>query len=194
MANIVMRELKPMPEAEALYRRWVGYLNEQFTLHQGADRRAEIVRDELYQLYLGHPRGNSKPNASLTTEMATGVLTESFDCRNVTMMAEYLEGIDTAKFAPRKPLLWFWQQFDRSPLGLNHWLGVRLRCMLGGHIFQHIGKSVKLHIDVQLTFGYNITIEDNCRIRRGAQLDDSNGPLVLPEGTVVEPGGAYVQR
>ena len=31
----------------------------------------------------------------------------------------------------RKPLLWFWQMFDRSPLGLNHWLGLRLRSMLG---------------------------------------------------------------
>jgi hypothetical protein len=191
MAKIVLRELKPQPEAEALYRRWMAHLHEQFTLHQGADRRAEIVRDELYQIYLGQPRGGGKPNASLTSEMAAGVLAESFDSRNVTMMSEYLEGIDAERFAPRKPLLWFWQMFDRSPLGLNHWLGVRFRCMLGGHIFHSIGKSVKIHIDVRLTFGYDISIADNCRIRRGALLDDSAGPLLLPEGTIVEPGATF---
>ena len=184
------REVKPTPEAEGLYRRWLGYLNEQFTLHQSMERRAEVVRDALYQIYLGQPQG-SRRNQALTSEMAVNVLVESFDSRNVTLPAEYSEGIDVQKYELRKPLIWFWQMFDRSPLGLNHWLGVRFRCMLGQHNFKKIGKGVNFHADVRFIYGYNLTIEDNCRIRRGVLLDDSGGDLVLPEGTIVELGTTY---
>jgi hypothetical protein len=190
MATMVPRELKPMPEAEALYRRWIAHLNEQFTLHQGADRRAEIVRDELSQIYLGQAQSGRR-NSGLTSEMAANVLAESFDARNATMFVEHSAELDVAKFAPRKPLLWFWKMFDRSPLGENLWLGVRLRCMLGGHIFQHIGKGVKIHMDVRFTYGYNLTIEDDCRIRRGAVLDDGAGPLTVPAGTILEAGQTF---
>jgi hypothetical protein len=183
------REVKPTPEAEGLYRRWLGYLNEQFTQHQSMERRADIVRTELYQIYVGQPQGRMNPG--LTSELATCVLAESFDSRNVTLPAEYSEGIDIQKYEPRKPLIWFWQMFDRSPLGLNHWLGVRFRCMLGQHIFKKIGKGVNFHADVRFVYGYNLTIEDNCRIRRGVLLDDSAGELVLPEGTIVDLGSTY---
>jgi hypothetical protein len=193
MATLILRDLKPSPEAEGLYRRWISHLNEQFTLHGSPDRRAEIVRDELYQIYLGHPR-SSRMNAGLTSEMATCVLAESFDARNVTMQVEHLDGLDAKLFAPRKPLIWFWRMFDRSPLGENLWLGVRFRCMLGGHIFRSIGKGVKIHPDVRFTYGYNLTIEDNCRIRRGALLEDGDGELLVPEGTIVEAGKTFSAR
>jgi hypothetical protein len=189
MAGVTTRELKPTPEAEALYRRWMANLNDQFTLCQGAERRAEIVRDELFQIYLGRPYG--KLNAGLTSEMGTCVLAESFDARNVTLPAEYSEGVDPERYAPRKPLIWFWQMFDRSPLGLNLWLGVRFRSMLGHHIFRKIGKGVKIHSDVRFTYGYDLTIEDDCRVRRGALLDDSRGELLVPEGTIVEPWSMF---
>ena len=193
MATLILRDLKPLPEAEGLYRRWISHLNEQFTLHGSADRRAEIVRDELYQIYLGQPRG-SRMNAGLTSELATCVLAESFDARNATLQEEYLDGLDTKQFAPRKPLIWFWRMFDRSPLGENLWLGVRFRCMLGGHIFRSIGKGVKIHPDVRFTYGYNLTIEDNCKIRRGAMLEDGDGELRVPEGTIVEAGRTFSAR
>lgn len=178
------KELKPTAEAEALYRRWIAYLNDEFTRGTSRERRAEIVRDELYQIYLGRPHGG-KGNSTLSSEMASAVLAESFDPLNVTLFAEYQEGIDAAKFAPRKPLIWFWKMFDRSPLGLNHWLGVRLRCMLAGHIFAGIGKNVKIGTGIDFTFGYNITVEDNVKIRRNAFLDDRNG-LLIPAGVIVQ--------
>ena len=34
-------------------------------------------------------------NAGLTSELATCVLAESFDARNVTMQVEYLDGLDS---------------------------------------------------------------------------------------------------
>jgi hypothetical protein len=179
-------ELKPTPEAEALYRRWVAHLNEEFGRHQSADRRAEIVRDELNQIYLGRPHGG-RMNATLSSEWATNVLTETFDPRNATMRPEYYDDIDWAKFAPRKPLIWFWQMFDRSPLGLNLWLGLRFRCMLGHHIFASLGKGVKIYRNVDFTFGYNVTIEDNCSIQRGVYLDD-RAPILLRAGTDVAEG------
>jgi len=186
MMTMEQRELKPTPEAEALYRRWIAQLNEEFGRHQSPDRRAEIVRDELHQIYLGRPHGG-RMNVALSSELGTNVLAESFDPRNATLRSEYNEDIDCARFAPRKPLIWFWQMFDRSPLGLNLWLGLRFRCMLGHHIFAKLGKGVKIYRNVEFTYGYNLTIEDNCAIHRGAYLDD-RGAMLLREGTVVDEG------
>ncbi len=65
--------------------------------------------------------------------------------------------------------------FDRSPLGLNHWLGLRFRCMLGRHIFEHIGSGVKIYHGVDLTYGYNLSIGDGVVIRQRALLNDRGG-------------------
>jgi acetyltransferase-like isoleucine patch superfamily enzyme len=183
MAEYKYRELKPTPEAEAIFRRWLAHLNEEFTRHQSFERRADIVRDELYQMYLGRPHGG-RMNASLDSELATNVLTESFDPRNITLEPEYYGDVDAERYAVRKPLIWFWQMFDRSPLGLNHWLGFKFRCMLGKHIFKHMGKGVKIFHNVEFTFGYNLTIEDNCTIHKNVMLDD-RGEIILHEGTSV---------
>lgn len=183
MPRYTYRELKPTPEAEAIYRRWLALLNEEFTRHQSADRRSEIVRDELYQIYLARQHGG-RLHATLSSEFATNVLTENFDPRNVTLEPEYYGDVDAEKYAIRKPLIWFWQMFDRSPLGLNHWLGFRFRCMLGRHIFRHLGTGVKIFHNVEFTFGYNLTIEDNCTIHKNVMLDD-RGEITLHEGTSV---------
>lgn len=177
------RELKPSPEAEATYLKWLSQLNEDFTRCQSVDRRSEIVRDELYQMYLGRIHSAHK-QSTLTIELATSVLAESFDPRNVTLEPEYYGDVDAEKYALRKPLIWFWQMFDRSPLGLNHWLGFRFRCMLGRHIFKHLGKHVRIFHNVEFTYGYNLTIEDHCTIHKNVMLDDRGG-LILREGTSV---------
>jgi acetyltransferase-like isoleucine patch superfamily enzyme len=183
MAQYKYRELKPTPEAEAIFRRWLAHLNDEFTRHQTPDRRSEIVRDELYQIYLGKPHGG-RMNAALSSEFATNVLTESFDPRNVTLEPEYYGDIDAEQYAIRKPLIWFWQMFDRSPLGLNHWLGFKFRCMLGHHIFKHMGKGVKIFHNVEFTYGYNLTIEDNCTIHKNVMLDDRGG-IIIHEGSSI---------
>lgn len=165
---------RPAPDAEELYRRWIQFLDDEFTRHQSAERRSEIVRDQLYQLYLGRPHA-PRSSVTLTSELPSTVLELSLDPHNVTIDAESFSGLDQAKFQPRKPLLWFWKMFDRSPIGLNLWLGVRFRAMLGRHIFASIGKGVRFHHAVELTVGYNLSLGDGVVVRQGALLNDRGG-------------------
>ncbi len=176
----------PAPEAEEVYRRWLQFLEDELTRHSSPERRAEIVRDQLHQLYRGRPHGG-KASSTLTTELPITILELSLDPGNVTLEAEYFADTDREQYAERKPLLWFWKMFDRSPIGLNHWLGLRFRSMLGRHIFKQLGTGVKIHHGVDLTFGYNLSIGDGATIRQGALLNDRGG-LTIGEGAVI---GSY---
>jgi acetyltransferase-like isoleucine patch superfamily enzyme len=178
----------PAPEAEEIYRRWIQYLDEEFTKHQVPERRSEIVRDQLYQLYLGRPHGG-KLNLTLTSELPGNVLSLSLDPENVTLEAGHFSDVDRQKFNERKPLLWFWQMFDRSPIGLNHWLGLRFRCMLGKHLFARMGSGVRIFHGVDLTYGYNLTIEDGVTIRQRALLNDRGG-ITIGKNAVI---GSYAR-
>ena len=51
MANNPSSVPHPAPEAEEIYRRWLRFLDEEFTRHHSPERRSEIVSDQLYQLY-----------------------------------------------------------------------------------------------------------------------------------------------
>jgi acetyltransferase-like isoleucine patch superfamily enzyme len=178
----------PAPEAEEIYRRWLQFLDEEFVKHCAPERRSEIVRDQLTQIYLGRPHGG-KLNLTLTSELPGNVLTMSLDPENVTLEAEHFADVDRERFARRKPLIWFWQMFDRSPIGLNHWLGLRFRCMLGRHIFDHMGAGVKIFHGVDFTYGYNLSIGDGAVVRQGALLQDRGG-IKIGKGAVV---GSYAR-
>lgn len=171
---ILVNQPHPSPEAEELFRRWIRFLDEEFYRHRSPERRAEIVRDQLYQLYLGRPHG-AKPNVKLSSELPANVLGLSLDPENVTLEAEYFGDADPAEFSIRKPLLWFWKMFDRSPIGLNLWLGLRFRCMLARHIFDHMGNGVKIHHGVDLTYGYKLSVGDGAVIHQGVLLHDRGG-------------------
>jgi acetyltransferase-like isoleucine patch superfamily enzyme len=174
MGNTNSSAPHPAPEAEEVYRRWIAFLDEEFTRHSSPARRAEVVRDQLHQLYLGRPHGG-KLNLTLTSELPGNVVSLSLDPENATMEAGHFADTDHEKFAQRKPLLWFWQMFDRAPVGLNHWLGLRFRCMLGRHIFAHMGSGVKIYHGVDLTYGYNLSIGDGVTIHQRALLNDRGG-------------------
>jgi acetyltransferase-like isoleucine patch superfamily enzyme len=173
-ASVTIPHPRPTPEAEEVYRRWLQFLDDEFIRHCQPERRAEIVRDQLYQLYLGRPHGG-KLNVTLTSELPGNVLSLSLDPENVTLEAEHFPDVDKERFAQRKPLLWFWQMFDRSPIGLNHWLGMRFRCMLGRHIFDHMGNGVKVYHGVEILYGYNTWIGDGAVIRKSVALNDRGG-------------------
>src|ERR1700688_4026128 len=94
----------PAPKAEEIYRRWIRFLDDEFTRHHSPERRSEIVRDQLYQLYLGRPHGG-KLNLTLTSELPGNVLSLSLDPENVTLEAGHFSDVDRRKFSERKPLL-----------------------------------------------------------------------------------------
>jgi len=177
------RTLLPTPEGEVFFSQWLKHLNDEFARHQGYERRCDIVRDELFQLFLDKPHGG-RVTSTLKSELPMNVVEITLDPRNVTLEAEYIDGIDRELYLDRKPLIYMWQMFDRSPLGLNLWLGFKFRCMMGRHIFKSMGSRVKVHHAVHFHFGYNVVIEDDVVVHRGATLDDRT-PLVLPSGSEV---------
>jgi hypothetical protein len=177
------RDLRPTPEGEELFRRWLKYLDDEITKHRKPALRAELVRDSLHQLYLGRPHGD-KLNTTLTSELSANVLQMSLDPGNVILEAESDPGVDMDRYAERKPLIYFWLMFDRSPVALNQWLGCRFRSMLGKHIFKSIGKKVRIFRGVELYYGYNVNIGDDTTIDQYVTIDDRE-EVTIPKGTTV---------
>src|ERR1700757_3824794 len=179
MPRYEYRNLQPQPPAEKTFLDWIQKLDEQFA-NRDIEHRSVVVRNTLHELYLGRPYTDPGPGASL----AHLALVHSFDPRNATLEPEYYGDVDAAKYGERKPLIWFWMMYDRSPVGLNHWLGFRVRAMLAKHVFKYCGTNVKIFHGVELTFGYNLTVEDNCTIHKYVLLDD-RGELIIHEGSSV---------
>ncbi len=177
------RDLHPSAEAGQAYIEWLDALDRAFTEHASYETRSELVRDALWSLM--HPLSPAFPSGwGDNTPLGMDVALHAFDPRNVTLEAEYYGDMDPARYYPRKPLIWLWLQFDASPLGANQWLGERLRQMLGHHIFAHMGERVRMFQHVEFSFGYNLSIGDDCWIHRHVLLDDRGG-IVLHEGTSV---------
>ena len=177
MPRYEYRKLGPTPAAEKLFLEWIEWLDSEFA-KADPEHRSLVVRDALHQLYLG------KPYSAPDGDFAQCTLVHSFDPRNATLEPEYYGDVDPAKYAERKPLIWFWMMYDRSPAGLNHWLGFRMRAMLARHVFKHCGNNVKIFHGVEVTFGYNLTVEDNCTIHKYVLLDD-RGELIIRAGSSV---------
>jgi acetyltransferase-like isoleucine patch superfamily enzyme len=173
------RVLKPTPSAEKVFLAWVDRLDQEFT-DRDPEHRSDVARDALHELYLGRPY--TAPNAA--AGLAEQALVHSFDPRNATLEPEYYGDVNAVKYAERKPLIWFWMMYDRSPVGLNHWLGFRVRAMLARHVFKHCGQKVKIFHGVEVSFGYNLTVEDNCTIHKYVLLDD-RGEIIIHEGSSI---------
>ena len=167
--QVSYRGLQPTPQGQQVFEDWLGRLAAR--LQAGEDRN-RVVSDTLLELY-----GPAAPPVS-------PLLAATLDPRNVTLEPEYYGDIDAARYAERKPLIWLWMMFDRSPAGLNHWLGFQLRRLLAGHIFRHCGANVKIFHGVEFSFGYNLTVEDDCVIHKYVLLDD-RGEIILRRGTSI---------
>src|ERR1041385_1255027 len=179
MPRYERRNIQPLPAAEKAFLDGIQKLDEQFA-NRNVEHRCLVVRDTLHELYLGRPYADPNPSASLAEQ----ALVHSFDPCNASLEPEYYGDVDAEKYAERKPLIWFWMMFDRSPVGLNHWLGFRVRAMLAGHVFKHCGKNVKIFHGVEISFGYNLTVEDNCVIHKYVLLDD-RGEIIIHEGSSI---------
>jgi acetyltransferase-like isoleucine patch superfamily enzyme len=179
MPRYEYRILSPIPAAEKAFLAWIDHLDREF-INRDSEHRRIVVRNALHELYLSRPYRPPDPS----TALAEQVLIHSFDPANATLEPEYYGDVDVQKYAERKPLIWFWMMYDRSPAGLNHWLGYRVRAMLARHIFKHCGKSVKIFHGVEFSFGYNLTVEDNCTIHKYVLLDD-RGEIIIHEGSSI---------
>ncbi len=179
MPRFQYRNLAPQPDAEKLFLNWIAALDGEFT-NRDPEHRRSVVREALCELYLGRPYTSPDTQAPLGAQ----ALIHSFDPRNATLEPEYYGDVDATKYAERKPLIWFWMMFDRSPVGLNHWLGFRVRAMLARHIFKHVGNNVKLFHGIEFSFGYNLTVEDNCVVHKYVLLDD-RGEIIIREGSSI---------
>ena len=162
------RELAAQALAESDYDSFLTELERALT--DGRRDPNVVVQETLTQIYYGRD--------SVKTEdlpLPARAVIHSFDPRNITTEPEYYTDIDSVRYGLRKPFIWLWQMFDRSPLGQNALLGHRFRRMLAPHIFAKVGKNFKCWHFVEWSFGYNLSFGDNVVVHRYVLLDDRGG-------------------
>jgi len=143
-----------------------------------------ICRDTLLDLYLGKEYNYDEIIESSKASLALKTSVANFDSRNITLEAEYYDNIDEKKFHAVKPYIWLWMMFDRSPAGRNLHLGFPMRRLLAKKIFKKCGKNFKAFQDIELSFGYNISVGDNVVVHRKVLLDD-RGEIIIEDGASI---------
>jgi acetyltransferase-like isoleucine patch superfamily enzyme len=172
-----LKQVEPAARAGALYDEWLDELGE--ALERGDDRW-ELCRRTLTGLFHPHLAGADPADLPLAAQAALAQM----DARNVTLEPEYYAEVDEARFLERKPLLWMWQMFDRSPLGGNVHLGVRFRRLLAPYVLGRVGRNFKCFHFVEFSFGYNLEVGDDVVVHRNVLLDDRGG-IVLGDGVSI---------
>jgi acetyltransferase-like isoleucine patch superfamily enzyme len=164
--------LRPVPvaaQAESQYKEWLTWLSDQLAA-PNCDRN-ELCRLILTDLYFPQYAGVDVSKLPPTARLAL----LQMDPRNVTLEPEYYKDLNPELFAPRKPLLWLWEMFDRSPVGENIALGIPFRRILAKHVFANCGKNFKAFTHVRFSYGYNMNVGDNVVIHRHVLMDDRGG-------------------
>ncbi len=177
-----LRQFAIGPVGEELFPKFVAELAAAFD--DPARDRNVVVRDALAQLYLGREIDHDALLRDRSAPAATRALVATFDPRNATMEAEYYKELDPAKWATVKPLLWFWQMFDHSPVGRNVRLGTQMRYMLAKRIFKKCGDKVRIFHEVEFSFGYNLSVGDGVTIHRNVLIDDRGEVVIGDEASI----------
>ncbi|MDB4948480.1 MAG: hypothetical protein JWM27_1129 [Gemmatimonadetes bacterium] len=172
-----LKQLDVAPDASAVYDEWLAEIRE--TLEAGGDRW-ELCRRTLTGIFHPHLADAGPRSLPLAAQAALAQM----DARNVTLEPEYYAEVDVAKFQERKPLLWMWQMFDRSPLGGNVHLGVRFRRTLAPFLFKRVGRNFKAFHFVEFSYGYNLEVGDDVVVHRNVLLDDRGG-IELGDGVSI---------
>jgi acetyltransferase-like isoleucine patch superfamily enzyme len=162
------RELSAQALAEQDYDAFLIELEKSLT--DGRKDPNDVVRDILFEIYFG-PSQPDRENLNLAARAAF----HNLDPRNITTEPEYYSDIDAKLYAARKPVIWLWQMFDRSPLGHNSLLAHRFRRRLAPLIFRSVGDNFKCWQLVEWSFGYNLSFGNNVVVHRHVLLDDRGG-------------------
>lgn len=162
------RQLSAQAFAEQDYEAFLTELETALT--NGRRDPNDVVRETLAQIYFGSSR-----TATDDLPLAARVAVHNFDPRNITTEPEYYKEIDAKLYLQRKPMIWLWQMFDRSPLGQNALLGHRFRRMLAPLVFRRVGENFKCWHFFECSFGYNLSIGNNVVVHRYVLLDDRGG-------------------
>jgi hypothetical protein len=109
-----LRKLAPAPEAVELYDDWLAEIEER--LEDPACDRSELCVEILRDLF--YPQIDPATDESRLPK-TTRIALRNLDPRGVTLEPEYYDELEEELYYPRKPLIWLWQMFDRSPLGGN---------------------------------------------------------------------------
>jgi acetyltransferase-like isoleucine patch superfamily enzyme len=184
MALRPLRPLAPATDSVALYDRWLAEIE---TALERGDDRWELCRRTLTGIF--YPGLHDADPASLPLAAQVGLA--QMDARNVTLEPEYYAEIDPERFNARKPLLWMWQMFDRSPLGANIHLGVRFRRVLAPYIFRRVGRNFKAFHFVEFSFGYNLEVGDDVVVHRNVLLDDRGGIVLGDRVSISDYANVY---
>jgi acetyltransferase-like isoleucine patch superfamily enzyme len=180
--------LRPVPlpgDTDTAYRRWLGDIEERLA-DPGLDRNA-FCRQILTDIYYPQYRDAVPDELPSTTRIAL----MQMDPANTTLEPEYYAEIDVGRYAPRKPLLWLWEMFDKSPLGENVDLGVRFRRILARHVFARCGRNFKCFHFVKFSFGYGLEVGDDVVVHRHVLLDDRGGIVLGNRASVSDFANIY---
>ena len=164
-----LRKVATAPHASQAYERWLGSLRE--ALGDASIDRNELCRGILTDLF--YPQYREVQPAELPQTLQLALL--QLDPRHITLEPEYYSDIEPDRYYPVKPLLWLWEMFDKSVLGENVELGVKLRRLLAQHIFQRCGANFKAFHFVKFSYGYRMEVADNVVVHRHVLLDDRGG-------------------
>jgi acetyltransferase-like isoleucine patch superfamily enzyme len=184
-----LRRFSIGPVGEELYPRFVAELAEKFD-DLALDRNV-VAREALLALYFGRTVSWDEAVADPSSPLAIRTMLASFDPRNATLEAEYYREIDLEKWARVKPLLWFWQMFDHSPVGRNVRLGTQVRAMLARRVFRRCGRDIRIFHDVEFSFGYNLSVGDGVTIHRNVLIDDRGEVVIGDDASISDYANIY---
>ena len=182
MAILPLRPLEPA--GTELRDAWLAEIGD--ALARGDDRW-ELCRRTLTEIF--YPELEDADPGRLP--LAARVALTNLDARNVTLEPEYYAEIDAERFAERKPLIWMWQMFDRSPLGSNIDLGVQFRRVLAPYVLRRVGRNFKCFHNVEFSFGYNLEVGDDVVVHRNVLLDDRGGIVLGDRVSISDYANVY---
>ncbi|MCO4781964.1 MAG: acyltransferase [Candidatus Cloacimonetes bacterium] len=144
-----------------------------------------LVCETLYQLDMG--KSSYKEDllgAEKSGDMALLLKLLSYDANQSAQEPEYYSDIDRVKYQRNKPIHWLWTYFDKLPMSRNTLFAFRFRRIMGKFMFKHLGDNVKIFHNVEFSYGYNLSIDDNVVIHREVMLDDRAGIVIKKNASV----------